>query len=516
MHPRASRIRVWSLVVLTLGAVATLYAQDLEERVVEHTLPNGMKLLLMRRPQSPTVALNMYVKVGAVDEPVNKTGIAHMLEHMLFKGTKVLGTKNYQAEEPLMKRLDELYQQYDAERDKGESADTTKLAELKAQIEQTTSAQKEHILSNELDEVYSREGAEGMNAGTSIDYTTYFLSLPTNKLELWMMLESERMRNPVLREFYTERDVVMEERRMRYEVQPDGMLQEQFQAAAFIAHPYQRPVIGWDSDINRLKRPEAEEYFRTYYAPNNTVCAIVGDIDPPKVIEMMTSYFGDIPKQDIPERVSTREPAQKGERRVAVEFDAEPELLIGYHKPTLPHFDDFVFDMISGILSSGRTSRLYKKLVEEQQLAVDIGTYNGWPGARYDNLFLVYATPRHPNTPAQVEEAIYKELERLMTEPVTEKELQKVRNQMQAGFVRSLDSNEGMAENLAEFELLAGTWKYLLNQLKAIESITAEDVQRVAKQYFTTTNRTVGTLVRKQTETASEEQTEGEGDASEE
>jgi len=485
-------IAVWSLFALTLAA------QELESRVVEHTLPNGMKLLLLKRTQSPTVALSMYLKVGAVDEPINRTGIAHMMiEHMLLKGTRILGTKNYEAEAPLIARLDALYEQYDNERDKGEAADPARLAELERQIQETQEEQKQYILSNELDQVYSYHGAEDLNAGTSIDYTTYYMSLPKNKLELWMMIESERMRDPVLREFYTERDVVMEERRMRYETQPDGMLQEQFQAAAFIAHPYGRPVIGWASDLSRLKRAEAEKFFRTYYAPNNTVVAIVGDIEPHAVISMMTEYFGNIPPQELPERVSTKEPEQRGERRVTVEFDAEPQLLIGFHKPTLPAYDDFVFDVISGLLSKGRTSRLYKSLVEEKQLAVSVDTYNGWPGARYDNLFLIEAVPRFPHTTQEVEDAIYAELQRLADEPVPERELQKVRNQLEAEFIRGLGSNEGMASNLAYFELIAGSWRYLLTFRETVKKIGAEDIQRAAKKYLNASNRTVATLVKK-------------------
>jgi len=487
----------WVLCALVLPLA---YAQDLEERVIEHTLPNGMRLLLLRRTQSPTVAVNMYIKVGAVDEPVNQTGIAHMLEHMLFKGTKVLGTTNYEAEAPIIRRLDELYAEYDRERDASQGEESERLNELRQQIDAAQEEQKQYVLSNELDQVLSYHGAENLNAGTSIDYTTYYMSLPANKLELWMMIESERMRDPILREFYVERDVVLEERRMRYEVQPDGVLQEQFQAAAFVAHPYGRPVIGWPTDVNRLKRPDAEMFFRTFYAPNNVVVAIVGDIEPEQVIERMASYFGDIPPQPIPERIATVEPPQAGERRVSVEFDAEPQVMIGYHKPTVPSFDDFVFDVISGLLTSGRTSRLYRALVEEQQVAVNVDTYNGWPGARYPNLFLIEATPRFPHTAEDAEKAIYAELERLANEPVPERELQKIRNQLEAGFIRGLNSNEGMSSQLAYFESIAGTWKYVLQFRETVARITAEDVQRVAKQYLKASNRTVATLVKTATE----------------
>ena len=497
MHDRrrGTVLTSWLACAVLALCWSAAFAQEIEERVVEHTLDNGMKLLLMRRTQSPTVALNMYVRVGGVDEPKGETGIAHMLEHMLFKGTKTLGTMDYDAEVPLMAQIDALYEDYDAERQKGDAADTERVEALHQQIEAAQAAAKAIIRSNELDEVYSRNGAQGLNAGTSIDYTRYVVSLPANRLELWMRIESERMRDPVLREFYTERDVVMEERRRRNDTDPDGILYEQFISLAYQAHPYGRPTIGWASDIDRLKRGEAERFFRTHYAPNNSVVAIVGDIDPETVTRQMDHYFGDIPAQEIDAAAITREPDQKGERRVTVEYDAEPRLFIGYHKPTLPSFDDFVFDMISGLLSSGRTSRLYKSLVEDQQVVVGVDTSNGWPGARYDNLFVVQATPRHPNTPGEVEEAIYAELERLMSEPISEHELQKVRNQMEAGFVRGLNSNEGMASQLGYFESMAGSWKYVLTFLDTLGTITEDDVHRVASQYLTKQNRTVATMV---------------------
>jgi predicted Zn-dependent peptidase len=489
---------------LALCSFSPLVAQDIEERVVEHTLENGMKLLLMRRAQSPTVALDIWVKAGGVDEPVNKTGIAHMLEHMLFKGTTTIGTTDYAAEVPLMEQLDELYEEHDALRDAGDDGDAARLEAVTAEIEAVKEEQKQHIVSNQISELYSYHGETGLNAGTGRDMTMYTIQLPSNKIELWMRVEAERMRDPVFREFYTERDVVMSERRQVIESSPGRLLNESFYAAAFVAHPYGRPIIGWMSDLNRLRRKEAEAFFRTYYAPNNSIVSMVGDIDIEWAIERMTHYFSDIPRQQIPERVGTREPEQRGERRVTVEFDAEPQLRIGYHKPTLPSRDDFVFDMIDGVLTDGRTSRLYRALVEEQQIAVSVSSGNGAPGGRYDNLFVVSATPRHPHTPEEVEAAIYAELERLKVEPPTERELQKVRNQNQAAFIRGLDSNSGMSSQLGYFELIAGSWRYVLTAMETMNSITAEDVQAAATKYLIPQNRTVATLVKPAAEEAAE------------
>ena len=475
-------------------------AQKLEDRVVEHTLENGMKLIMMRRAQSPTVALQIWVKAGSVDEPIDRTGIAHMLEHMLFKGTRQLGTTDYEAEAPLLDQLDALYAEYDllnaAESMTEEQAE--RRSALKAEIEAVEQEAQKLVVPNQAPELYAYEGAVGLNAGTSVDFTNYVVSLPSNKIELWMRVEAERMRDPVLREFYTERDVVMEERRQRLDASPFGRVSDALLTTAFKAHPYGTPIIGWESDIQRLKRPEAEQFFKTYYAPNNAVVTIVGDIDPAWVVEKMEQYFGDIPRQEIPPRIGTKEPKQDGERRVYVKYDAEPRLQIAYHKPTVPSRDDFIFDVIDNLLTQGRTSRLYRAMVEEKAVAAAARSINGYPGARYPNLFLIDIVPRSPHTPADAERALYEEIERLKNEPADEQELQKVRNQFQAAYVRSLDSNSGMANQLGYYELIAGSWRYGQTLLDEVNSVSAEDVQRTARQYLTWENRTVAILTREE------------------
>ena len=311
------------------------------------------------------------------------------------------------------------------------------------------------------------------------------------------MLESDRLKNAVLREFYVEREAVKEERRMRVDTSPGGKLYEQFMAAAFMAHPYGIPIIGWPSDIAMLNRRKAEAFFRTYYAPNNSVMVIVGSIDIDNTIALIEKYFGDIPSQPLPTEVTTDELPQEGERRIEVEFDAEPQIMIGYHKPTLPHFDDYVLDFISALLSDGRTSRFYKNIVEEG-IAISTDSLNGYPGARYDNLFVIDGSPRSPHTTADLEAAVYAELERLKTEPVSEKEFKRILKQVDARFIRNLSSNAGMAQQLAFFEGIAGSWRYVLDWRENIYKVTPEDIMRVAKTYFTKSNRTVATLIKKE------------------
>ena len=485
------------LILFLIGLQGIASAQDLADRVIEHTYPNGLKLLMIERHTSPTVAPYILFRAGSVDESNDSRGIAHMLEHMLFKGTKTIGTRDYEKEKPVLAEIDRIGDALDMERAKGSRADAAKIAELEAALKTQQELAKEWIVTGEYTEIYTQHGSTGFNAGTSVDWTLYTVELPSNKLELWAMLESDRLKNAVLREFYVEREAVKEERRMAVDTRPGGKLYEQFMAAAFTAHPYGIPIIGWESEIAMLNRRKAEEFFRHYYAPNNSVIVIVGSIDPDETIALIEKYFGDMQPQALPPEVTIDEPPQEGERRVEVEFDAEPQLMIGYHKPTLPHFDNYVLDMIGSILSDGRTSRFYKNIVEEG-IGVSANAANGYPGVRYDNLFFISGTPRSPHTTLDVEEAIYTELEKLKTEPVTEKEFKRILKQVDADFIRGLSSNAGMARQLSYYEGFAGNWRYLLDWRENMYKITPEDIMKVANTYFTKSNRTVATLIKKE------------------
>ena len=496
------------LILFFVALCGIASAQDLSDRVVEHIFPNGLKLLMIERHTSPTIAPYILFRAGSVDESDDTRGIAHMLEHMLFKGTKTIGTTDYEKEKEVLAEIDRIGDALDMERAKGARADAAKITELEAALKEQQERAKEWIVTGEYTEIYTQHGSTGFNAGTSVDYTIYTVELPANKLELWAMLESDRLKNAVLREFYVEREAVKEERRMRVDTQPGGKLYEQFIAAAFTAHPYGIPIIGWPSDIAMLNRRKAEEFFRIHYAPNNSIMVIVGSINPEKTIALIDKYFGDMQPQPLPPEVTTKELPQEGERRIEVEFDAEPQLMIGYHKPTIPHFDDYVFDMISAILSDGRTSRFYKNIVEKS-IAVSANAINGYPGGRYDNLFVISATPRSPNTTADVEAALYAELERLKTEPVEEKEFKRILKQVDASFIRGLSSNAGMARQLTYYEALAGDWRYILGWRENMYKITPEDIMKVANTYFTKSNRTVATLVKKEAVASAGDNAEG-------
>ncbi|MBI5185602.1 MAG: insulinase family protein [Nitrospinae bacterium] len=484
------------LLLITFLWPSPAHSFDLEKRVKERTLANGMKVIVMERHTSPTVSIFMRYKVGSVDEVTGNTGIAHFLEHLLFKGTKRLGTKDFEKEKPLLAIIEELGEALDQEELKGAKKDQEKTAQLNARLQEVQKEHKTLVESEVYSRYYQNQGGVGFNAATSNDDTVYMISLPSNKLELWANLESDRMENPVLREFYAERNVILEERRFRVDNSPEGELYEQFIATAFTAHPYQVPIIGWATDIRFLSKKAVEKFLKSYYSPNNAVVAMVGDIDPEKTFRLIENYFGGIPSQQLPPPSSTREPEQKGEKKVEVELEAEPQVLIGYHRPTLPHKDDYVFDVIHGVLSAGRTSRLFKALVQEKEVAVSADTSDA-PGARFENLFVFGGTPRYPHTVKEVEDAFYEEIEKLKNEPVSGQELQKVVNQMEAEFIRGLGSNSGMAHRLSYFETVAGDWRYLLNHTQEIRKVTPEDIMRVARKYLVKSNRTVGVLVKK-------------------
>jgi len=478
----------------------------LADRVVEQKLANGMTILMVERHQTPVVSLNMTFGVGGVNEQVGQTGLAHLYEHMAFKGTRTVGTKNYEKEQPVLEEWyrvgTELEQrQRDLARrgqeKPGSPEDRAVIERLQKRFTELQEQAGQFVAGNEMALLYQRQGGVGLNAATGKDLTRYMINLPANRLPLWAALEADRMAHPVLREFYKERGVVMEERRLRNDDSPSGLLYETFTSAAFRAHPYGIPTIGWESDILSLTPADTEAFFKAHYGPGNATIAIVGDIHPQDVMVLIEQTFGKIPSAPPQPPIVTVEPPQRGERRVEVEFDAEPSVVIGFHKPALGHPDDYVFDVIDAVLGDGLTSRLYTNLVREKRIAASVNSDSNYPGVRSPNLFVLSATPLAPHTTADIEAAIYAELERLKTEPVSAKELEKVLNNLDADLVRALRSNGGLASQLALYQTVAGDWRYVVKARDKIATVRPADIQRVAAEYFTKSNRTVATLVKK-------------------
>jgi len=486
--PKTNKVLLVVLVAAALSVSSTL-AAGLEERVSEMTLSNGMRWFFVERHTSPTFSGVIQFKVGGVDEQPGLTGLAHLFEHMAFKGTTLIGTSDYEAEKVILDEIEGVADKLTQEQAK-ESPDADIVAALSQRLAALRAEHKKYVVKDEFFRIYERNGAVGLNAGTGKDTTTYYVSLPSNRLELYCLMEAQRIADPVFREFYTERDVVLEERRTGIDTNPRGKLYEQFMATAFNAHPYRWPIHGWAPEIGQVTARQARELYRTYYVPSNGVGVLVGDFDTELAKRLVEEYFGRIPPGRNPVVEIPEEPVQVQERRVEVEFDAEPDLLIGYHVPTYPDSDFVAIQVVSSLLSVGRSSRLYKKLVKELEFVTSVGTYTV-PGLRYPNVFVIDPIPRTPHTTSEIEEAIYEELERLKAEPVSERELRKVKNQVDASMLWGLSTNLGMAYRIALYEQIYGDWRYYYEFKERLDEVTLADISRVARKYFTEENRTV-------------------------
>jgi predicted Zn-dependent peptidase len=472
-------------------------AQDLasfEGRTTVHRLKNGWTFVIVERDVAPVFSFTTQVDVGGAQETPGITGIAHMFEHMAFKGTPTIGTNNYAAERKALEQVEAAYQAYQKER-LSLNPDPKKLEELLAAFRQKQQEAGKYVVTNAFGETVEREGGAGLNAGTGADLTVFTYSLPVNKFELFAYLESERFLHPVFREFYKERDVVQEERRMRTESQPIGRLVEQFLAMAFTAHPYHQPVVGYMSDLESFTRTDAEQFFRTYYVPSNIVTVIVGAVKADQAIPVLEKYFGRIAAGPKPSALRTVEPPQSAERTVVIKDPAQPFYLEGYHKPSIKGPDQAVYDAIDDVLSNGRTSRLYRSLVRDKKLAVMTQSFSSFPGAKYPNLWAVYAVPARNATDDQVRDAIRAELERLKTEPVSDEELARFKTRAKVELLRSLDDNMGLSSQLASYQTLFGDWRELFRYSDRVDKVAKEDIMRVAQNTFIESNRTVAMIV---------------------
>ncbi len=505
-HPTLWR-RALALLALSLVLVLPGSAQDMlsqfEQKVTEFTLDNGLTFIVVERHEAPVVSFFTYADVGGVDEVKGITGIAHMFEHMAFKGTSKIGTTDYKAEKRALMKVEKAYHAYDRERRKPGGSDTGKLEELENALLDAQEKARQYVVKNEFGEIIDRAGGVGLNAFTSADETGYMFSLPANKLELWAYLESERFLAPVFREFYQERDVVQEERRMRAESRPIGRLLEQFTATAFQAHPYGQPVVGHMSDLQSFTRQDAQEFYKRYYAPSNMTLAVVGDVRAKQTMPMLERYFGRLPARPAPPPLRTEEPEQIAEKMITLPDPSQPVYMEGYHRPSARHADDAVYDAIADVLSTGRTSRLHRSLVRDKKIAAFAGAFNGYPGTKYPHLMLFFAmtTPGHSNE--EIQEAIRAQIERLKNEPVGDEELLMVKTRAKAGLIRGLSSNGGIARQLATYQAQLGDWRELFRSVERIEQVTPEDIMRVARTTFVPTNRTVGMIVNNEEANAS-------------
>lgn len=487
-------IRRISLLLLLPLLVQAQSLKDFEKKVTEFTLANGFHFIVMERHDAPVVAFHSLVNVGTVDDPAGESSMAHMFEHMIGKGTTSLGTTNWPEEQKALAAVEVAYDKLDEERWKGPTVNAARVHQLESELNAAIAKANGFVDQNAYIRVINESGGVGFNASTAPDYTTYFYSLPSNRMELWFLMQSEWFRRPVFREFYKERDIVREERRMRVESDVQGKLQELLVGTAFLAHPY-RNMIGWASEIEALRASEADKFFKKYYAPVNITIAIVGDADPAQVKRLAEKYYASIPAGPPPPPVTALEPLQEGEKRVVVESDSQPLLTIAYKRPNQTDKDDAVFDVVSAILSGGRTALMYKQLVTEKKIALEVDSSATTPAGKYPNLFQLYSVPSPEHGVEENEKAIYAVIDGLKAERVDAVTLQRVKTKLRASLIRQLDSNSGLAGQLAFYRAEYGDWRMMFNSIDMIEKITADDVQRVARQYFVQSGRTVAYTV---------------------
>jgi predicted Zn-dependent peptidase len=479
--------------LLLCGKGVSLSAQDFSEfakKVTEFSLPNGLHFILVERHEAPVVSFHTYVKAGSVNDPSGQTGLAHMFEHMAFKGTETIGTRDWPSEKKALDAIEEAYDRLEAERNKGPKADPQRMVTLESQVKQAADRAQAYVAPNEYTRIIEGAGGVGLNASTSTDSTEYFYSLPSNKIELWFVMESQRFLQPVFREFYKERDVVAEENRMRVQSNPQGKLLQQFAATAFESQPYRNPPGGWPSDVADLRRSEAKAFFDTYYVPSNIVIAIVGDVNPVEARRMAEKYFGPMPSRPLPPVIHTQDQPQPGPRTAVVESSSQPVVVVGYKRPDNFQKDDPVFDVIQLVLSSGRTGWLYRELVQEKRLAVAAQASGTYPSGRYACTFVFLMAPAQGHTVEEDTQALDAMVTRLQTQPVDATALKRAKTRVRADIIRRLANNAGLAEMLSGTYGMYGDWRKLFTSIEDINKVTAEDVQRVARLYFTPANRT--------------------------
>jgi len=495
--PRAA-IFVAGVLSVALSSARPVQAQDVssfEKRVTVKVLSNGLTILVCERHEAPVFSFFTHVDVGGDREYPGITGLAHMFEHMAFKGTDKIGTTNWPAEKVALAKVEATYAAYDRERRREFGRDEAKVARLEKAWKDAMAEAQKYVVEHAFDRIVEENGGVGLNAFTGPEETGYVYSFPSNRVELWAYLESERFLHPVMREFYKERDVVYEERRMRTDSNPNGRLLEQFLGTAFIAHPYGRPVVGWPSDLQTFSATDAQRFFDKYYVAPNIVVAIVGDVKPSEVVPFAVKYFGRLPKRPKPEALATVEPPQHSERQVILHEAAQPLYIEGYHKPSARDTqDEPVFDALQDLMSSGRTSRLHRALVRDKKIAALAGGFNDYPGDKYPGLFVFFAVPTPGHTPQELRDGILAELDRLKKEDVSEDELKMVKTRVKTELLRSLGDNSGLARQFALGQALFGDWRAFFQEVDRINKVTSADIRRVANQTLVDSNRNIGII----------------------
>lgn len=477
--------RLFTVCCLLLYSMPLFAQWDLSKSVVQYKLPNGMVWLLVNRPTASVFAGAVEVKVGGVEETPPHIGLAHMFEHMAFKGSRDVGTTDYAKESVILNQIVKVGDEWVKTGDKSTFAELTKLQQ----------EARHYQVPNEIFTLLTRNGARDINAYTIKDATQYHSEMPSNEMPLWLYLYSGMVGDPVLREFYSERNVVQEERRMRVENSPQGKAYQALISTAFTTSPYHYSTIGTADEIGSLSIGEAQTFHKAYYHPDRMVGALVGDFNIAQAKAQISRFFGRLPATPSKKSKLPEEPKQTEERRVEVKVDSAPFLLMGFHKPRVGNKDDYVFDVIDYVMCEGASSRLRKELVINDKLAQSIACANGVPGNRLNNLYYIEVFPIAGHSTKELEDRIMQDFRTLADQGVTEAELQKARNNLASDFLWEMNGNDDLAELLVTYQTMTGDWRYVLTHAKFIQAVTNEDVKRAARQYLIPENATIVSAV---------------------
>jgi len=506
--------KVKYIFVITLIFAASVFSfsiDEYEKRISEYTLSNGMQFIILEDHTAPVVSFIVCVNTGSVDEKKGETGISHLIEHLAFNGTEKAGTKNWKEEEKVLEKMDRLYDEmlsltgsslhpphpdplpYGARENK--STKKNKIALLMERFKELKEKADSWGEPNEFGKILDKNGAVGPNAYTSNDITIYWVELPSNKIELWASLESDRLFNPVFRSFYDELEVVKEERMMRTENSPWGKLMEEFHKTAFTVHPYRNPVIGYKEDLEKMTRTKVKEFYKKHYVPSNITVVIAGDIDKENLIPVIERYFGNIPSgKKVVSLIPSEPPMEDTVRRTTITMDSEPIFLTAFPIPDINHPDMYALDILAEIIAGGRTSRLYKRLVKEDRTAISTGAW--CRSAKYPSLFYIWAIPAKGHTNKEVEDTIIEEIEKIKQNGITEDELEGAKARLTMDVITGLKERRGLAEQIAIYKVLTGDWRNLFRYIERIEKLTTSDVMAVMERYIRTDRRIVGTVER--------------------
>ncbi len=501
------KIVMIGLVFLLLGSLtaADFDFQSVKSQISEFTLKNGLKFVLLEDHSVPIATFLTFTNIGGSDEKIGIYGISHFLEHLAFKGTSEISTKNFKAEKKIMVKMDSVFEQLLREQSKIQSDDTI-IENLKKELAALQEEAAKHVQSNEIDTILKRNGAVGLNAATSKDFTMYLVSLPSNKLELWAYIESARFTDPVFREFYKERDVIQEERRVRVENQPMGKLIEEVQAIAYKDHPYKVSVIGPMSNIANITRKDVREYFGTNYHSGNMVIGVAGDVYPDQLKKMAEKYFSKLKAGEKNPLIRTVEPKQPGEKTITMYDDSQPWVLVAYHAPSARDEDFVRFQIMNYMLTNGRSSRLYKKLVIKEKNSLEFIGFLGFPGDKYPCLYLMVALPNADKTTVEIEKSILDEIEKVRAGDISTEELESAKTRAKVDALKSMKSRMGMLMALLKSEMFEGSWEKVFEDFNMIDKITVKDLQDLANKYFTKENRVIGRIEKRKTEKKDKQQ----------